>query len=56
MEPELVTVTNFTKLYGLGKTKTYELINDGTIEVVKVGRRTLIKNKSARARLLGEAA
>ncbi|MCC6829561.1 MAG: excisionase [Novosphingobium sp.] len=43
------------KATGLGVTKIYELIGEGRLEVVKVGRRTLVKTKSIKA-LLGEAA
>ena len=56
MEPVLITIQRFTDLYGLRKTKIYDLINDGKLETVKVGRCRLIKNDSARAFLLGEAA
>jgi excisionase family DNA binding protein len=41
MEPLLVTVSEGRRLTGLGNTKFYELIKNGTIETVKVGRRTL---------------
>jgi excisionase family DNA binding protein len=41
MEPLLVTVREGLRLTGLGNTKFYELVKDGTIETVKVGRRTL---------------
>jgi len=40
-EPLLVTVREGRRLTGLGNTKFYELIRNGTIETVKVGRRTL---------------
>lgn len=33
----------------LGTTKIYELINDGQLEVVKFGRKTLIKSASIKA-------
>lgn len=56
MDPVLITIKQFNDLYGIGRTRTYELINDGTIETVKVGRRRLIKNASAHRALLGEVA
>jgi excisionase family DNA binding protein len=34
---------------GLGRSKLYELINDGTLARIKVGRRTLIRADSLRA-------
>jgi excisionase family DNA binding protein len=40
-EPLLVTVREGRRLTGLGNTKFYELIRNGTIQTVKVGRRTL---------------
>jgi excisionase family DNA binding protein len=45
-EPELkpitVTVDRGMKLSGLGRTKIYELIGNGTIKTITVGRRRLI--------------
>lgn len=37
---------------GIGQTKLYELINDGSLQVVKLGRRTLVKVDSIE-RMLG---
>lgn len=56
MQPVLHPVSRFCDLYGLGKTKAYELINDGVVETVKVGRKRLIIDASARRALLGEVA
>ena len=36
---------------GLGRTKLYEKIGDGTLQIVKVGRRTLVRWDSLRAML-----
>lgn len=49
-----MTVRKFCDDSGLGKTKTYDLINSGALETVVVGRRRLIKIDSAR-QLLGVA-
>jgi excisionase family DNA binding protein len=55
MEPITVTVDGAKKAIGIGTTKLYELINDGKLETVKIGRRTLIKTESIRA-LVAQAA
>lgn len=55
MEPITTTIDGTKKVTGLGTTKIYELIGEGKLETVKVGRRTLVKTKSIRV-LLGEAA
>jgi len=55
MKPITTTIDGTRKATGLGTTKIYELIGEGKLETVKVGRRTLVKTKSIFA-LLGEAA
>ena len=40
--PLAVRVREATRMIGLGRTKLYELINAGDLEVVKIGRATLI--------------
>jgi len=37
------TIKEAEEASGLGKTKLYEKINDGTLQTVKVGRRTLVR-------------
>lgn len=56
MQPVLHPISRFCDLYGLGKTKAYELINDGVVDTIKVGRKRLIVDASARRALLGEVA
>lgn len=51
MEVITVTIEGARKATGLGATKIYELIGQGKLETVKVGRRTLIKTASIRALL-----
>lgn len=46
-----VSVAQFCKLSGLGKTKTYSLIKKGDLSVARIGRRTLIRMDSAHALL-----
>lgn len=48
MEPLTVTIDGAKKAIGIGTTKLYELINDGHIKTVKLGRRTLVKTASIR--------
>ncbi|WP_426256063.1 helix-turn-helix domain-containing protein [Sphingomonas sp. DC2300-3] len=55
MEPITVTVDGAKKALGLGHTKMYELIGAGTLQTIKVGRRTLVKTASIRA-LVDQAA
>jgi len=49
MEPIALSVQEARKALGLGLTKTYELINEGKLDTVKIGRRTLVKTASIRA-------
>jgi excisionase family DNA binding protein len=55
MEPITVSITNASKSLGLGKTSIYELINEGKLATVKIGRRRLVKADSIRA-LVDQAA
>jgi excisionase family DNA binding protein len=55
MEAVSTTIKGASDLTGLGKTKIYELIAEGKLATVKIGRRTLVKTDSIRA-LVGEAA
>ena len=55
MEPLTVTVDGAKKALGLGTTKIYELIGNGRLKTIKVGRRTLVKTDSIRA-LVDQAA
>lgn len=49
MEPITVTVDGARKALGLGHTKIYELIGEGKLKTVKIGRRTLVRTDSIRA-------
>ncbi|WP_426265163.1 helix-turn-helix domain-containing protein [Sphingomonas sp. PWP1-2] len=55
MEPITVTIADTQRVTGLGRTKLYELIGNGRLKTVKIGRRTLVSTDSIRA-LVGEAA
>jgi hypothetical protein len=49
MEPITVTVEAARRSLGIGLTKTWELIGNGQLETVKIGRRTLVTTASIRA-------
>jgi len=51
MEPVTLTIDGTKKATGLGTTKIYELIGQGKLDTVKIGRRTLVKTASIRALL-----
>jgi excisionase family DNA binding protein len=54
MEKLAVSVSDACRLIGIGRTKVYELIKEGRLQTVKLGRRTVIKVDSIRS-LLAEA-
>jgi excisionase family DNA binding protein len=45
--PIAYTIPDFCRTFGIGRTTVYRLIDDGKIEVRKVGRRTVIDAASA---------
>lgn len=48
MEPITLSIADTAKTLSLGRTSIYALINDGKLDVVKVGSRTLVKTESIR--------
>lgn len=48
METIATSVNDAAKALGVGRTSIYQLIREGRLEVVKLGRRTLIKADSIR--------
>lgn len=46
LEPLLITIQDARRLLGIGTTKLYALIGEGHLEVVKIGRRTLVRYES----------
>jgi len=44
--PMLVSVKEACRLIGIGNTRIYELINAGTLETVRIGKRRMVRYKS----------
>lgn len=42
-DAELLSVRDFCKTAGIGRTKVYELLGKGDIKAVKIGRRTFLR-------------
>ena len=49
IEPLTVRISTAVQLTGLSRSRLYELIQSGDLEMVKVGRSTLIPYKSLKA-------
>lgn len=43
MEPVTITIADACRVIGIGKNKVYDLINDGTLATVRIGRRQLVR-------------
>ncbi len=56
MERLLISIPDAAAMLGLGRSKIYELITEGRIDTVSIGRRRLVRIDSVRALALGEAA
>jgi excisionase family DNA binding protein len=46
---ENISIAEAVRLFGIGRTKLYGLIQSGEVEAFKLGRRTLIKVQSMQA-------
>ncbi len=55
IEPLAYSIADACKIISIGRTRLYELLSDGTIQSVRVGRRRLVKADSIRA-LVNQAA
>jgi excisionase family DNA binding protein len=55
MEPALCSVADAARMLGIGKTKTYSLIDDKLLDTVRIGSRRLVKVESIK-RLVATAA
>jgi len=53
MGPICISINETVRVLGIGRTKVYELIKDGRLEVVKIDRRTMVRTASIRT-LAGE--
>jgi excisionase family DNA binding protein len=51
IEPLAVRIPEACRMIGIGRSKLYELIADGTIEVVKIGSATVIPVSQLKALL-----
>lgn len=49
VEKNVLTIAEFGKIYGIGKTRTYEEINSGRLRAIKIGRRTFVTVEDAEA-------
>jgi excisionase family DNA binding protein len=56
MEPVLCSIPDAAAALGLGRSKIYELIAEGKLATITIGRRRLVRLDSIRALALGEAA
>ena len=50
------SINDAAKALGIGRTSIYQLIRDGRLDAVKLGRRTLVKTESIRRLIDGEQA
>lgn len=56
MDTLLCSIPEAAKALNLGRSKTYELIAEGRLETITIGRRRLVRTASVRALALGNAA
>lgn len=49
MEPILCSIPDAAAALGLGRSKVYELIGEGHLQTVSIGRRRLVRVASVRA-------
>lgn len=47
--PLLLSIPECSRMLGIGRSKTYELMNDGVLETVVIGRRRLVRATSVEA-------
>jgi excisionase family DNA binding protein len=53
MDTLLCSIPDAAKALGVGRSKLYELIGEGLLETVSIGRRRLVRTNSVRAFALG---
>lgn len=49
MEPHFTSIPEAAEVLGIGRSKTYELIGEGKLETVRIGRRRLVTVASIKA-------
>jgi excisionase family DNA binding protein len=54
-EPILLSIEKAAEALSIGRSKTYELISEGRLLTVNIGRRRLVRVESVRAIANGEA-
>lgn len=54
LEPLTVRVATAVRLTGLSRSRIYELIQSGDLDIVKVGRATLVQYESLKALTSGQ--
>lgn len=54
LEPLAYSIADACRVSSIGKTRLYELINEGRLKTRKVGKRTLIPAASLRALIEGK--
>lgn len=54
-EPLAYSISEACRVSSLGRTRIYQLIGEGRLEVRKIGKRTLIPATSLRALIAGKA-
>jgi excisionase family DNA binding protein len=47
-EPEAISIPETCRRYGIGRSKLYELIRDGVVPTVKLGKRRLVRPETMR--------
>jgi excisionase family DNA binding protein len=55
-EPILLSIEKAAEVLSIGRSKTYQLISEGRLLTVNIGRRRLVRADSVRAIANGEAA
>ncbi len=55
-EAYLYSISQAAHALGIGRSKAYQLIDEGRLVTVNIGRRRLVRIDSVRALALGEAA
>ena len=53
--PLAYSIADACRVSSIGKTRLYQLINEGKLEARKIGKRTLIPAESLRRLIAGEA-